>query len=94
MLWTNGKKIEASRLEWIRRNQKSIRAEKYKGLMDSASSDDPVIVSMKIILPTKVCGSPHCILKHFMAAWLLLAKPEQFINFMCNVPNGLKLNQL
>ena len=52
-------KKEVSLLEWVRRNQKSICAEKYQGSMESASSDDPVNVGMKIILPATVYGSQH-----------------------------------
>eukprot|EP00095_Tigriopus_kingsejongensis_P006864 snap_masked-scaffold2772_size12454-processed-gene-0.0 protein:Tk06864 transcript:snap_masked-scaffold2772_size12454-processed-gene-0.0-mRNA-1 annotation:"PREDICTED: uncharacterized protein LOC101255235" len=35
-------KIEGSRLDWVRHNQKSIRAEKYKGLLDAASDGELV----------------------------------------------------
>ncbi|GFO01095.1 DNA helicase pif1, ATP-dependent [Plakobranchus ocellatus] len=51
-------KIEASRLEWVGRSQKSIRAEKKQGLIDAASSDVPVDVGMKIIMPATFYRSP------------------------------------
>ena len=51
-------KIEAGHLGCVRRNQKSIRAEKYQVLMDATSSHDPLNVGMKIILPATVYGSP------------------------------------
>ena len=87
-------KIEASRLEWVRRNQKSIRAEKYQGLMGAASSDDPVNVGMKIILPATVYGSPRFYSEAFQDAMSnvrQLGKPDLFITFTCN-PIGLKFN--
>ena len=54
--WT---KIEASRLEWVRRNKKPVCAETYQGLNNAGSSDGPVNVGMKIILPATICGSPR-----------------------------------
>lgn len=80
-------KIEASRLEWVRANQKSIRAEKYQGLMDAAASDDHVNVGMKIILPATVYGSPRFYSEAFQDAMAIvrqLGKPDIFITFTCN----------
>ena len=77
-------KTEASRLEWVRRNQKSIRTEKYQGLMDATSSDDPVNVGMKIILPATVYGSPRSYSEAFQNAMSIvrqLGKADLFITF-------------
>ena len=79
-------KIEDSRLELVRRNQKSIRAEKYQGLM-GAASDDPVNVGMKIILPATVYGSPPFYseaFQHAIPIFRQLGKPDLFITFTYN----------
>ena len=52
-------KIEAGRLDWVRRNQKSLRAEKYQGLMDAVHAGDHNDVGVKIILPSTIYGSPR-----------------------------------
>lgn len=80
-------KIEASRLQWVRTNQKSRSVEKYQGLMDAASSDDHVNVGMKIILPAKVYGSPCFYFEAFQDAVAILrqlGKPDIFLTFTCN----------
>lgn len=53
-------KVEGGRLDWVCRNQKTIRAEKYQGLMDAAHVNDVVDVGMKVglILPATIYGSP------------------------------------
>ena len=55
-LWA---KIEARRLDWVKRNQKSLRAEKYQGLMDAVHAGDNNDVGVKIILPSTIYGSPR-----------------------------------
>jgi len=80
-------KIEGSRLDWARRNQKSIRAEKYQGLMDAVHSGDNVNVGVKIILPPTIYGSPRFYSEAFQNAMAIvrqLGKPDLFITFTCN----------
>ena len=75
MLWTNGQ------------NQKSIRSERYQGLMDAAASDHPMNVGMKIILPATALGSPHFYPEAFQDAMSIvgqLGKPNLFITFTYN----------
>ena len=55
--------------------------------MDSASSDDPVNVAMKIILPVTVYGSPRFYSEAFQDAMSIVKqhnKPDLLITFMCN----------
>ena len=52
-------KFEAGRLDWVRRNQKSLRAEKYKGLMGAVHAGDHNDVGVKIILSSTIYGSPR-----------------------------------
>ena len=47
-------KIEAGRLDWVRRNQKSLRAEKYQGLMDAVHAGDHNDVGVKFVLPSTI----------------------------------------
>ena len=56
-------------------------------MRDSASSDDPVNVGMKIILPATVYGSPRFYSEAFQDAMSIvkqLSKLNLFITFKCN----------
>lgn len=80
-------KIEASRLEWAYKNQKTIRAEKYNGLIDAIHNADRVNVGRKIILPPTIYGSPRFYSEAFQDAMAIvrhLGKPDLFITFTCN----------
>ena len=80
-------KIESSRLYWARHNQKTIRAEKYQGLLDAAHAGDTVNVGRKIILPPTIYGSPRFYSEAFQNAMAIvrhLGKPDIFITFTCN----------
>ena len=50
-------KIES--LNWIRCNQKSIKAEKYKIIIDALNSDAAVLPGRFTILPPSIYGSPR-----------------------------------
>ena len=91
--WAN---IEAVRLDWVRRNQKSLRAEKYQGLMDAVHAGDHNDVGVKIILPSTIYGSPRfyseafqdtmAIVRHLGKRTSLLPSPA--------TQSGLKSQQL
>ena len=53
-------KIESHRLSWIRNNQSSIKAEKYKIIVDALSNDAEVTPGRLTILPPTIYGSPRC----------------------------------
>ena len=72
-------KIEAGRLDWVRRNQKSLRAEKYQGLMDAVHAGDHNDVGVKIILPSTIYGSPRFYSETFQDVMVIvrhLGKPD------------------
>ena len=54
-------KIECARLDWVKRNQKAIRAEKYSGLLGAHghTDNDLARAGRKVILPPSVYGSPQ-----------------------------------
>ena len=54
-------KIEESRLNWTKNNQRTIRAEIYSGVVDmiESGSDSLNDVGSKIILPATFVGSPR-----------------------------------
>ncbi len=82
-------KIESQRLNWIRHNQKSIKAEKYKVIVDALSSDTEIIPGRLTILPPTIYGSPRWYAKELQDAMALVrvkGKPDFFLTFTCN-PN-------
>jgi len=52
-------KAEIARLRWARLNQRTIRAEKYWGLLDEVDHHDELNAGTKIILPPSIYGSPR-----------------------------------
>ena len=80
-------KIESHRLNWIRYNQKSIKAEKYKVIVDALNSDAEVIPGRLTILPPSMYASPRWYAKEFQDAMALVrvkGKPDFFLTFTCN----------
>ena len=81
-------KIEGSRMEWVRKNQKTIRAGMYQGLIDAQEQGDLVNAGRKVILPPTVYGSPRFYCEAFQNAMAIvrtLGKPDIFITFTCNL---------
>ncbi|KAJ8352196.1 hypothetical protein SKAU_G00236720 [Synaphobranchus kaupii] len=77
-------KMESHRLDWIRYNQKSIKAEKYKVIVDALNSDAEVIPGCLTILPPSIYGSPRWYAKEFQDAMALVrikGKPDFFLTF-------------
>jgi hypothetical protein len=88
-------KIESSRMDWARSNQKTIRAEKYQGLYDAVVNGDLVNVGRKIILPPTVYGTPRFYSEAFMDAMTIVrkfGKPDFFITFTTN-PKWLEIQE-
>jgi hypothetical protein len=80
-------KIELSRMNWVRSNQATIRAEKYSGLMDAANENDLANAGQRIILPPSVYGSPRFYNECFQSAMSIVrvyGKPDYFITFTTN----------
>ena len=94
----NWAKIEAYKLQWVKYNQKTIRAETYKGLVDAIDKDDDASnVGQRIILPASIYSSPRWNTKAFqdaMAAVRHYGAPDLFITFSCNPKSKAILDSL
>ena len=80
-------KAEAARLRWARLNQKTIRADKYQGLMDAVDHQEELQAGTKIILPPSIYGSPRWYAEAFQDAMAIVrkfGKPDLFVTFTCN----------
>ena len=80
-------KIEGGWLDWVRRNQTTIRADKYNGLIDPLNNDDLPNAGKRIILPPSIYGSPRFYSEKFQDAMCLvrtLTRPDLFITLTCN----------
>ena len=80
-------KIVGARLDWVRRNQTQIRAEKYNGLLDAQAAGDLANAGHRIILPPTVYGSPRFYTECLQNAMVIVrkyGKPDLFITFTCN----------
>jgi hypothetical protein len=87
--------VEASELFWVRNNQKTIRADLYKGIHDTvADSDQPDLINLAeqgrpIILPASHSGSPRHMFQLFQDAMAICRKnrkPDLFVTMTAN-PN-------
>ena len=82
-----GSKIEGMRMRWVTDHQKTIKAEKYNGLIDAAAVGDLAQVGRKIILPPSITGSPRFYVEKYqdcMAIVQKFGKPTLFITMTCN----------
>lgn len=81
-------KIESQWLGWMHKNQKTLQADQYCGVVDAVAHDLPGTQTGKfIVLPSSYTGGPRymnacyhdsmTIVKHF-------GKPDLFITFTCN----------
>jgi hypothetical protein len=83
---------EQSKLNWIRNNQKSLRADVYQGLRDAVANSDHANlneIGKRMILPSSHTGSPRHMFQLFqdsMAICRTHHKPDLFITMTCN-PN-------
>ena len=85
-------KVEKDRIEFIKANQATIRAETYTGLVDylnTAAHDTDARVGRIVILPSTFTGSPSNMMQHYQDAMGIVrkfGKPDLFITMTCN-PN-------
>eukprot|EP00959_Pyramimonas_sp_CCMP1952_P471994 9499336-Pyramimonas_sp.AAC.1 len=84
-------KVETGRLRWQRTNQRTLRADLFRGLQDAvgAGDHDAARVGRRTILASSFAGGPRHMAQLFqdaMAAVRVLGKPDLFITFTCN-PN-------
>ena len=61
---------EAFNLDWLRRNQKIIRAELYGGLADAMAAGDIDLSQLgkRTILPASFTGSPRNVSQNYQAS--------------------------
>ncbi len=80
--------IEQSNLNWVRNNQKTIRADLYKGVVDAATNADGLQDSgQRIVLPSSHTGSPRAMYQLYqdsMAICRALQKPDIFLTMTAN----------
>jgi len=84
-------KIEGCRLNWIREHQPQIRADLYKGIVDSITAGEAraSAVGTRIVLPWKFQGCFRDMKQRHMDAMALVqtyGKPDIFLTMTCN-PN-------
>lgn len=85
----NYAKMEDQRLNFIRRNQNTIRCEKYNNLHDTLTSRDSDLsqIGKHIILPSSFIGSPRHMYQLYQDAMSIVrkyGKPDLFVTFTCN----------
>ncbi|AQK61879.1 hypothetical protein ZEAMMB73_Zm00001d012949 [Zea mays] len=84
-------KIESSRLDFIRKNQDRLRADLYKGLVDSLHEGENRAdkIGKRTVLSTSFIGGPRDMRRRYMDAMALVrkfGKPDIFLTTTCN-PN-------
>src|SRR2546423_2770538 len=88
--------MEQTRLNYLRFNQKQIRADLYNGLQDAMySGDSTTNVGQRIILPSSFTGGPrqmHKLYQDGMAIVRVFGKPDLFITVTCN-PNWPEIKE-
>ena len=67
--WTDQwAKVERHRLLWCELNQKTLKAEKYQGLLDATTNNDLPSAGHNVILAPTITGSP----RYIWPSWYLL----------------------
>jgi hypothetical protein len=82
-------KIESSRLDYYRNNQDTVRADLYKGLVDSYHNgvEDANEVGKRTVLSPTFIGGPRDMRHRYMDAMALVrkySKPDVFLTITCN----------
>ena len=80
-------KVEQGRINWVKRNQATIRSALYQGLVDAVAAGDGSRAGRRIILPSSFQGGPrhmHMLYQDAMAIVRKYGKPTFFITFTCN----------
>jgi len=89
-------RIEANTLNWIKFNQKKLRAESYLGLVDYVAGlcDQHLSKLGKlVILPSSFQGSPRAMHQNYQDAMSIVSchsNPDLFITMTCN-PNWIEI---
>jgi len=81
--------IEEDRLNWIRSNQRHIRAEVYRGLKDAITAGDTSALSVghRMVLPSTFTSGPRYMVQNYQDAMAICrsaGSPDYFITFTCN----------
>ncbi|XP_074320257.1 uncharacterized protein LOC141657045 isoform X1 [Silene latifolia] len=84
-------KIENTRLDFLRLNQETIRADLYQGILDTLELGETSAcnVGKRIVLPPSFLGGPRDMRRWYLNAMALVqkyGKPDLFITITCN-PN-------
>ncbi len=80
-------KILMQRIRFIRQNQKHLRAEVYRGVVDALSRGESASNIGRVILPPSFTGSPRYMFKLYQDSMAIAAKfgkPTYFITVTCN----------
>jgi len=89
-------RIEANRLNWIKFNQKKLRAESYSGLVDYVAGicdQNQCKLGKLVILPSSFQGSPRAMHQNYQDAMSIVSchsSPDLFITMTCN-PNWIEI---
>ena len=81
--------LEDEKLGWVRRNQKTLRAELYCGLRDTVVRGDttPASLGRRFVLPSSHTGGPRYMAEYYQDAMAIcrhFGTPDIFITFTCN----------
>jgi hypothetical protein len=81
--------VENSRLNYLRNNQKQLRAEVYQGLLDGLGRNETtgMLQGRRIVLPASFIGGPRHMAQSYQDAMALVrafGKPDLFITMTCN----------
>ncbi|XP_056697313.1 uncharacterized protein [Spinacia oleracea] len=90
-------KIENTRLDFFRKNQQTIRADLYQGILDTVESGEnsAANVGHRVVLPPSFLGGPRDMKKRYLNAMSLVkkyGKPDLFLTMTCN-PNWPEIKQ-
>src|ERR1700722_9526842 len=81
-------KIEQERLNYLKLNQSTLRAEMYQGTVDAIYAGDiSNNIGRRIILPSSFTGGPRQMYQLYQDAMTIVShfgKPDLFITFTCN----------
>ncbi|XP_021744629.1 uncharacterized protein LOC110710611 [Chenopodium quinoa] len=90
-------KVENTRLNFFRRNQQTIRADLYQGILDTIDCGENCAanVERRVILPPTFIGGPRDLKKRYLNAMSLVqrfGKPDLFVTMTYNA-NWLEIKQ-
>ena len=76
--------VEANNLNYIKTNQKKLRVEQYKGLIDYLNIQTTEVVGRPVILPSTFQGSPRNMRERYHDAMSMVTKFGKFDLFITN----------